>query len=311
MLPSGFRVGHRTDLEAITGCSVILCPPETVGGCDVRGSSPGGRELELLSNERKMQEVHAVLLTGGSAFGLAAADGVMRWLEEHGIGYQTPWVKVPIVPAAVIFDLNIGSRTVRPDAAAGYAACRAASGEVPAQGTVGVGTGATVGKWAGIETRMKGGFGCVSLSEGKLRVCALVVTNCVGDVLAESGRILAGARSREGSWLALNDPYRRFVRGRPVLSTNTTLAVILTDAKLSKVEVNRVAQRVHDGLARAIKPLHTSYDGDVSFVLASGPTEADVDLVAEMSADAVAQAVRSSVRHATSVQGAMACCDLR
>jgi L-aminopeptidase/D-esterase-like protein len=254
-----------------------------------------------------MQEVHALLLTGGSAFGLAAADGVMKYLEEQSIGYSTPWAKVPIVPAAVIFDLNVGSKHIRPTSESGYQACVSAVANVIEEGTVGAGTGATVGKWAGIETRMKGGIGCATLSSGDLVVAAVAVVNAVGDVLDESGKVLAGARSKEGTWLSEADPLRRFAHSKTVLQSNTTLVAILTNAKMSKVEVNRIAQRGHDGMARAIKPVHSSYDGDVVFGLASGFVSADFDLVAEMGADATAQAIRNGVRKASSVEGVIAC----
>lgn len=309
-LPEGFRVGHWTDARALTGCTVVLCPPRTVGSCDVRGSSPGSRELALLAPDKTMQEVHALLFTGGSAFGLAAADGVVRFLEERGVGYQTPWIKVPIVPAAVIFDLNIGSKEIRPTAESGYAACAAASEEIAQQGNVGAGTGATVGKWAGVETRMKGGTGFASITQGDLQVSVLAIVNSVGDVVNDDGTILAGARKSDGTWLGELDPLRSFARGKVAAHSNTILVAIMTNAKLTKVEVNRVAQRGHDGMARAVKPAHTSYDGDVVFGLASGMIETSFDLVAEMGADATAQAIRNGVRHATSVDGAQAASDL-
>ena len=304
VLPEGFRLGHWTDMHALTGCTVILCPPKTVGGCDVRGSSPGSRELALLASEKTMQEVHAVLLTGGSAFGLAAADGVMRYLEEHDVGYQTPWAKVPIVPAAVIFDLNIGAQDLRPTSDSGYRACEAASPEVLEEGNAGAGTGATVGKWGGIETRMKGGVGLAGLKQGGLHIVAVAVVNAVGDVLDETGKIIAGARNANGTWMADRNVFRTLATVRTTPLTNTTLVAIMTNARLTKVEVNRMAQRGHDGMARAIKPVHTSYDGDVIFGLASGQVDANFDLVAEMGADAVAQAIRSGVRNAGSVEGA-------
>ena len=309
-LPAGFKLGHWTDTSALTGCSVILCPPKTIGGCDVRGSSPGSRELSLLASEKTMQEVHAVLLTGGSAYGLAAADGVMKYLEEHDVGYQTPWVKVPIVPAAVIFDLNIGSKDIRPTAESGYQACTSADEDPSRQGSVGAGTGATIGKWAGTDTRMKGGLGIASVLREELVVTAVAVVNAVGDVLDESGNVLAGARSKDGRWLADEDPLRTFVRGKPVLNASTTLVAILTNARLSKVEVNRLAQRGHDGMARAIKPVHTTYDGDMVFGLASGMIEANFDLVAEMGGDATAAAIRNAARFASSALNVPAVRDL-
>jgi L-aminopeptidase/D-esterase-like protein len=297
----GFLVGHYTDGQALTGCTVVLCPAKTVGSCDIRGSSPGSRELALLASEKTMQEVHAILLTGGSAFGLAAADGVMKYLEEKGIGYETPWVKVPIVPAAVIFDLNIGDTNVRPGPGEGYQACLNANSEDVKEGNLGAGAGATVGKWGGPEYRMKGGVGSASMTDGDLVVGALAVVNCVGDVVDERGEVLAGARKEDGTFLVKENPLRRFALRRILPVTNTTLVVVATNAKLSKVEANRVAQRAQNGIARSIVPAHTSFDGDVTFALASGAVETDLDLVAEMGAEATAQAVRRAVRTAKSV----------
>lgn len=298
----GFTVGHYTDAKALTGCTVILCPPNTRASCEVRGASPGSRELALLAPDKTMQEVHAILLTGGSAFGLNAAEGVMKWLEEHAVGYQTPWAKVPIVPSAVIFDLNIGSSSVRPDAKAAYEACSNAS-TVVLEGNIGAGTGATVGKWKGMEFWMKGGFGSASTKVGELVVGAAAVVNAVGDVLDEQGKILAGSRSAEGKFYGETDPHRAFARGKVLENTNTTLAVIATNAELSKVELHRVAQRMHDGMARAIVPSHTSYDGDVTFALSSGSVKADFDLIAEIAASLTAESIRRAVRGAKSVSG--------
>jgi len=274
---------------------VILCPPRTVGGCDVRGASPGSRELALLQSEKKMEEIHALVLTGGSAFGLAAADGVMRFLEGRSIGYQTPWAKVPIVPAAVVFDLNVGSSTVRPDAQSGYAAAEAARNEGIPEGTVGAGTGTTVGKWAGLEHAMHGGFGLVHVKRDQWSVSAAAVVNCVGDVTDEKGKIIAGAREAHGAWLALRDPLRAMRRGVAILPANTVLVALLTDAALTKVDSNRVSQRAHDGIARAVRPAHTSFDGDVVFCAASGMPGYDLDAIAEAASEATEQAIRRAV----------------
>jgi L-aminopeptidase/D-esterase-like protein len=295
MMPEGFSIGHWTDASARTGCTVILCPGRTVGGCDVRGSSPGTRETALLESGKKMEEVHAVLLSGGSAFGLAAADGVMRFLEEQGTGYRTPWGIVPIVPAAVIFDLNVGSASVRPTAGSGYAAARAASGAGIEEGAVGAGAGATVGKWAGPGFSMPGGFGLSSMEKDGLIVCAASVVNSIGDVLDDAGGVLAGARDEQGAWRSAGDPLRILsVRVKPS-SSNTVLVALMTNGALSKVDANRVAMRAHDGMARAVRPAHTSYDGDTVFCLASGKVEADIDLVAEMGAEVTAMSIRRAV----------------
>ena len=294
----GFMVGHYTDQKAMTGCTVLLCPPNTRGSCEVRGNSPGSRELALLAPEKSMQEVHAVLLTGGSAFGLAAATGVVQWLEEHGVGYQTPWVKVPIVPAAVVFDLNVGRSDVRPDASAGYAACTAASGGPVQEGSVGAGTGTTVGKWKGMEHWMKGGVGSSSVTMDGLVIGVLAVVNAVGDVMDEEGKVLAGARSREGAFFGTSEPHRPLARGKVLNHSNTTLVTLATNADLTKLQLFRIAQRMHDGMARAIVPAHTSFDGDVSFALASGTVQADLDLVGELAALHTASAIRRAVRAA-------------
>jgi L-aminopeptidase/D-esterase-like protein len=295
VLPSGFSIGHWTDTEALTGCTVILCPEKTVGGCDVRGNSPGSRELALLASEKSMQEVHAVLLSGGSAFGLAAADGVMRFLEEQGIGYRTPWGRVPIVPTAVIFDLNIGTASVRPTSASGYAACLAAGTECAERGSIGVGVGATVGKWGGIQMSMPGGFGIHSIRLGDLVVTAVAAVNAIGDVMDAGGKIIAGARLASGQWLAEERSYTLSPPLRVPDQTNTTLVALLTNAVMSKVDANRLAQRAHDGMARAIKPVHTSHDGDITFALSAGPIPSFFESVAEMGADAAAEAIRDAV----------------
>lgn len=299
----GFTVGHWTDRSAATGCTVILCPPKTRASCEVRGNSPGSRELALLAPEKSMQEVHAILLTGGSALGLASADGAMRWLLAHGIGYETPWARIPIVPAAVVFDLNVGSSKHWPDADSGYAACENARGGPVEEGCVGAGTGTTVGKWNGIETAMKGGLGSASIRMGDLVVGALVVANAVGDVVARDGTVLAGARDASGQFLARTGSVRTFARAKVLDQANTTLAVVATNASLDKVQLFKVAQRMHDGFARAVAPVHTSYDGDVSFALSSGELKADFEVAAELAAEMTAEAIRRAVLSATTLAG--------
>ena len=293
-LPDGFRVGHWTDVKAQTGCTVVLCPDRTVGACDIRGNSPGSRELPLLDSIRTMSEIHALLLTGGSAYGLAAADGVMRYLEERGIGYVTPWARVPIVPAAVIYDLNVGSPTIRPTADSGYAACGNAVGTV-AGGPVGAGTGAMIGKWQGLERAMHGGLGVAAQRVGDVQVVAIAVVNAVGDIYAADGTILAGARGTAERWAATEFAGRLHLPLDPS-PVNTTLVALLTDAMMSKVDAHRMAIRGHDGMARAVKPAHTSHDGDVVFTLASGTSEGPFDIIAEAGAELTAMAIRNAVR---------------
>lgn len=299
----GIKVGHFTDSKALTGCTVIVCPPNTKASCEVRGNSPGSRELALLAPEKTAQEIHAILLTGGSAFGLSAADGVMRWLEEHGIGYATPWAKVPLVPTAVVFDLNVGNNLVRPDALSGYQACVAATADGIEEGNVGAGTGATVGKWKGMEYCMKGGVGTTSTQVADLIVGALAVVNSVGDVVNADGSVLGGARQPGGGFFGTTDPHRPFSRGKVLEESNTTLVVIATNARFSKLELFRISQRIHDGMARAIVPVHTSFDGDVSFALSCGQATADLDLVSELAAQSTAEAVRRAVKCARTVTG--------
>ncbi|MDD8018411.1 MAG: P1 family peptidase [Bacteroidota bacterium] len=298
----GIKVGHYTDEVNITGCTVILCPTNTVASCDVRGSSPGSRELALLAPDKQMQEVHAILLSGGSAFGLGAANGVMKYLVEKNIGYKTPWAIVPIVPSAIIFDLNIGSSTVFPTENNAYEACTKASQKVE-QGSVGAGTGAVVGKWNGFESAMKGGIGTASMKNGNLVVGALAVVNAVGDVVGKDGVTISGAR-HNGKFFTSQERLTRFNNERLLTrNTNTTLVVVASNAKLNKVDTNRVAQRAHDGMARAIVPSHTTFDGDVTFALSTGEVTAPIDLVAEMGAQVTVEAIRNAVRFAKSLGG--------
>lgn len=309
----GIEVGHHTDLEARTGCTVVLLPE---GGCvasgTVMGSAPGSRESALLSPEKTNQAVHAVLLTGGSAFGLAAADGVVRWLEERGVGLQVGPARVPIVPAAILFDLLVGDHRVRPDAEAGHAACVAASSAPPAEGSVGAGAGATVGKLFGIERAMKGGIGTASLRVAGVTVGAIVAVNAVGDVVdPRSGAVIAGARTPDGT-----RPLRTaeaMLRGdwpaasAPVTQPGgaTTIGLVATDAVLDKAQARRLAQVAHDGFARSIDPVHTPYDGDTIFALATGASglRVDVAVLGVAAALVTAAAVVRGVSRARGISG--------
>jgi L-aminopeptidase/D-esterase-like protein len=305
---AGLAVGHFTHPERATGCSVVLCPQGAVCGVDVRGGAPGTRETDLLRPENIVDRVHALLLTGGSAFGLDAAAGVMRWLEEQGHGYPVGPARVPIVPAAVLFDLWHGDTRIRPDAAAGYAACAAASAAKPAQGSVGAGAGASVGKLWGIERAMKGGIGSASLRVAGITVAALVAVNATGDVLDEDHEVIAGARKSASSG-ALQHSLQALLRGelpeRLQAGTATTIGVIATDAALDKAQCAKLASMAHDGLARAIVPAHTPYDGDTLFALATGASARSVNLalLGALAAEVAARAVISAVRHATALPG--------
>lgn len=301
----GVKVGHFTDREKATGCTVVLLPSGTVGGCEVRGGAPGTRELALLSPYKTVPEVHAVLLAGGSAFGLAAADGVMRFLKERGIGFKTQWGIVPIVPAAVVYDLYLGSPEAFPLAENGYQACEDAKEGFFEQGNVGAGMGAIVGKWAGLEYWMKGGLGSSSLLSGKLIAGALAVVNALGDVYNEDGTVLAGAINKEGKFLASFKKHG-FPSGLSFF-TNTTLLVVATNAKLTKLEANLLARRAQNALAQAIRPVHTSFDGDISFALATGEVDADFEFLAELTIEASKEAIRNAVRFAQCLPDVPAC----
>lgn len=294
---AGLKIGHANHPQAQTGCTVFLCPPGTVASVDVRGPAPGSRESALLAVDKPIDYIHAITLTGGSAFGLATADGVMRYLADNDIGHPTPVRKIPLVAAAVIYDLFL-SQGVTPDAQIGYAACQNARSTGVAQGSVGAGTGATVGKWNGFNTMMKSGFGLASLQEGELIVGAAAVVNAVGDVVNTDGSILGGARQQNGRWCAELDPLRRFANRETASVTNTTLVVVYTNARLNKILAYRLAQRAHDGMAIAIRPVHTSHDGDTAYALSTGMVEANFDLVANAAVEMVAEAIRNAVRQA-------------
>lgn len=298
---AGLKIGHATKEELHTGCTVFICPENTVGSVDLRGPAPGSRESALLQLDKPIQHVNAIVLTGGSAFGLATADGVMRYLSEHEIGHWTPIRLIPIVPAAVVYDLFFNGGQGLPDADMGYAACEAARPSHIQQGNVGAGAGVTVGKWGGFEGPMKGGFGLASTEVGGVVVGAAAVVNAVGDVVNEDGSVLAGARKQGGGWLVEENPYRKFPEMPPAQLTNTTLVVVWTNGIFNKIEVNRLAQRAHDGLAIAIRPVHTTHDGDTAFALATGQVEANFDLVANTAVVIVAEAIRNAVRHAETV----------
>ena len=313
---AGLEVGHFTDARRPTGCTVVLCRGGAVAGVDVRGAAPGTRETELLSPLNAVEQVHAVLLAGGSAFGLDAAGGVMRWLDERGVGVAVGPVRVPIVPAAILFDLWVGDPAIRPDAAAGYAACEAASAAAPAEGSVGAGAGASVGKLFGIERAMKGGIGSASITVDGITVAALVAVNAIGDVVdPASGALVAGARSADGS--ALHDTMAALRRGElpPQLLTvggATTIGVVATDAVLTKAQAGKLAQMAHDGLARSIHPVHTMTDGDTLFALATGASgkAAHPTLLGALAAEVTAQAVLRGVTQASGLPGLPAARDL-
>ncbi len=304
----GFKVGQAQDLEALTGCTVIICPPDTVGGVDQRGGAPGTRETDLLHPMHLVNQVNAVLLTGGSAFGLDAAAGVMRYCEENKMGVNTGVARVPIVPAAVLFDLAIGDSKVRPDAEMGYQACLNASSETPGEGNVGAGTGATVGKILSPKMATKSGIGtaCIDLGGGG-KVAAIVAVNAFGDVVnPENGEIIAGARGIKGYADTLK-VMKSFV-GKKVMSfssgaDNTVIGVVATNVKLNKEQITRVAQMAHNGLARTIRPAFTLLDGDTVFALSSGEVKMDQNIVGAYAALAYQEAILRAVKNAKKAGG--------
>ncbi|MFM8768597.1 MAG: P1 family peptidase [Rubrivivax sp.] len=298
---AGLKVGQFTDPRRPTGCTVVLCEGGAVCGVDVRGGAPGTRETDLLKSENTVDRVHAVLLTGGSAFGLDAATGVMQWLEAQGLGLRVGPALVPIVPSAVLFDLWVGDQRIRPDAAAGRAACEAASADGVAECNVGAGAGAAVGKLFGIARAMKGGIGTASARLGGVTVAALVAVNAVGDVLSEDGTVLAGARTPDGLHLARTT--QALMRGegpqRLLPGASTTIGVVATDAALTKAQANKLAALAHHGLSRAVDPI-TTHDGDTLFALSTGIAGPVGELsgLGAVAADLVAQAIRRAVRAA-------------
>lgn len=310
----GIRVGHAHDAEALTGCTVVMCEAGAVGGVDQRGGAPGTRETDLLRPMHNVQKVHAVLLAGGSAFGLDAAGGVMRYLEERGIGYDTGVARVPIVPAAILFDLAIGRSDVRPGPEMGYQACLNASFQPPEEGNAGAGMGATAGKLYGMALAMKSGIGSASIDVGGGAIVgALVAANPLGDIFdPETGTILAGVRSSEGGFgdslavlrsLAAMQATDRKQTASSRASGNTVIGVVATNAALTKEEANKVAQMAHDGLARVVRPAHTLYDGDTLFALSTGDLHVDVSVIGAFAAEAVAQAILRAARSARPAGG--------
>ena len=312
---AGIKVGQFTDSRRPTGCTVILCEDGAVGGVDVRGAAPGTRETDLLDPVNTVQQVYAVVLSGGSAFGLDTATGVMRFLEERGVGFDTRVARVPIVPAAVLFDLGIGDAKIRPDAEAGYKAAKDATSNIPSEGNVGAGAGATIGKLFGMNRAMKGGLGTASIKlpggkDGKssLTVGAIVAVNAVGDVIdPNTGKVIAGARTKDGK--SLIGSMNAILHGEPLPpllgGASTTIGVVATNAKLDKSQATKVAQMAHDGLARSINPVHTTSDGDTIFALATGKSEraANVTLIGALAAEAMAQAVTRAIKAARKIEG--------
>lgn len=310
----GIKIGHAENLEAATGCTVILCEEGAVAGVDVRGGAPGTRETDLLNPMNMIDKVHGILLTGGSAFGLDAAGGVMKYLEENGVGFDVGVTKVPIVCGAALFDLIIGDYKIRPDKDMGYKACLNANTKEVLEGNVGAGTGATIGKVLGPEYAMKGGLGTYTVKVGDLMVGAIVAVNALGDVIdGESGKPVGGVLSEDKSFIRNTEDIMvaQYDNKKNLFNGNTTIGAIVTNAKLTKAEVNKVASMAHNGFARSIYPVHTMHDGDTIFTLATGKTEADINVVGLLAAKVMEKAIVRGIKNSYGMCGFKAYKDLR
>lgn len=304
----GIKLGHAQDTTALTGCSVVICEAGAIGGVDQRGGAPGTRETDLLRPMHLVEKVHAIMLAGGSAFGLDAATGVMKYLEERNIGFDVRVAHVPVVPAAILFDLEVGDAAIRPDAAMGYRACQVASSNEFAQGNIGAGAGASVGKLFGMKRAMKGGIGTASMEIGNgVIVGALVAVNAYGDVLdPHTNQLIAGVRNANDGLANTMETMRTF-KGRSILQFatphNTVIGVVATNAKLTKEQVNKVAQIGHNGLAQTIRPAHSMLDGDTLFALSTNQRKTDVNIVSAFAAEVVARAIVNAIYFADPAGG--------
>ena len=303
----GFRVGHAQDLEAATGCTVILCDEMSPAGLDVRGGGPASRESQILNPVAAAEGINAVLLSGGSAFGLDAAGGVQRYLEERDIGFDVGVTKVPLVSQSCLFDLTVGRKDVRPTAQMAYKACENASYEPPAEGNVGAGTGCSIGKYRGMERAMKSGFGTCAFQAGALKVGALVAVNALGDVYGPDGKPAAGLLNAEKTGLSstLEEMFSDVTLAENLFTGNTTLGVVVTNARFHKTQLCKIAGMTHNGYARAIRPVHTTADGDSIYALSLGDVKGDVNVVGALAARAMERAILRAVETARSAYGLM------
>lgn len=309
----GIKIGNVQDINALTGCTVVICEEGAVAGVDVRGGAPGTRETDLLNPINLVDKIHAVTLAGGSAFGLDAASGVMQYLEERNVGFDVSVTKVPIVCSAVLFDLGIGDYKVRPDKGMGYAACKNAELNEFKEGNVGAGTGATVGKILGPEYSMKGGLGCYAIQVGVLQVGAVIAVNCLGDVVdPDTGKIIAGALNKDKKTFVNTEEIMvsKYDEKKNLFSGNTTIGAVITNGQFTKSEMNKIASMAHNGYGRTMRPAHSMFDGDTVFTMATGKVEADITVVGLLAARVVEQAVLRAVRSAESVLGYRACKDI-
>ncbi|QIB70729.1 P1 family peptidase [Aminipila butyrica] len=309
----GIQVGHAQSVEGGTGCTAILCKEGAWAGVDVRGGGPATRETDLLRSENMVQQIHGVMLSGGSAYGLDACSGVMAYLEEKGVGFDVGVGVVPIVCGASLFDLVVGDSTCRPDKDMGYKACVDSERNQPEQGNAGAGTGATVGKFLGMDRLMKSGLGIYALQAGDVQCAAVVAVNALGDVLdLDTGKPIAGILNEDGTGLASTEEImlNQIAASRNVFSGNTTIGCIITNAKLTKPQANKLASICHDGYARTISPVHTSADGDTIFTMATGQVDASFEALGVLAARVMAKAINNAVRHAKPAYGLKAACDL-
>jgi L-aminopeptidase/D-esterase-like protein len=308
------KVGHAQNLEAATGCTVVLCEEGATAGVDVRGGAPGTRETDLLNPVNLVEKAHAIFLAGGSAFGLDAAAGIMRYLEEKQVGFDVQLTRIPIVCGAVLFDLTIGDHRVRPDKEMGYQACLNAANTECRQGNIGAGTGATVGKIRGMKRAMKSGLGSYALQVDALKIGALVAVNCLGDVIEpDAGEKLAGPLNEDMRTLGNTEDIMvaSYANQKNLFGSNTTIGVVATNAELTKSQTNKVASMAQDGYARTMRPAHSMFDGDTIFVLATGRVLADVNVIGLLAARAVERAVVSAVKNTTSLHGFRCYADLK
>lgn len=302
----GIKIGNAQNLNGPTGCTVVICEEGAAAGVDVRGGAPGTRETDLLNPITLVEKIHAVTLAGGSAFGLDASSGVMQYLEERNVGFDVGVTKVPIVCSAVLFDLNIGDYKIRPNKEMGYEACKNAELNECAEGNVGAGTGATIGKIFGAEYAMKGGLGCYALQIGELQVGAVIAVNCLGDVVDPiKGEIIAGALKKDKKSFVNTEEVMisQYSEKKNLFSGNTTIGVIVTNGKFTKSEMNKVASMAHNGYGRTIRPAHSMFDGDTIFAMATGKVEADINVVGLLAARVVEQAVLRAIKNADSILG--------
>ncbi|WP_446898947.1 P1 family peptidase [Clostridium sp. LBM24168] len=300
------KIGNAQNLRGQTGCTVIICENGATAGVDVRGGSPGTRETDLLNPVNFVDKIHAVILSGGSAFGLDAASGVMQYLEEKNVGFDVKVTKVPIVCGAVLFDLNIGDYKIRPDKNMGYEACKNSELKMCQSGNIGAGTGATVGKILGTEYSMKGGLGVFAVQVGNLKIGAAIAVNCLGDIVdPHTGSIIAGALKKDGKSFANSEKImlERYSEKKNLFSGNTTIGVVVTNGKFTKSEMNKIASMAHDGYARTMRPAHSMFDGDTIFTMSTGNVEADINVVGFLAAEVVENAVLKAIKSTDSVMG--------